>query len=110
MTPNLDNDMHSAGIAQGDAWLAGWIPVLTAGPDYRSGDLTIVIVWDEGTGTGNVPTTVAMVALSPYVTPGTVSATYFTHDSLLKAAEDVAGVGELAGAKTAGDLRAGFGF
>jgi hypothetical protein len=51
-----------------------------------------------------------MIALSPYVTPGTVSATYFTHNSLLKAAEGVAGVGELGGAATAGDLRADFGF
>jgi hypothetical protein len=110
VTPDVDDDMHDGSTAQGDAWLAGWIPVITAGPDYQSGDLTIVIVWDEGSGSGNVASTVPMIVLSPYITPGTTSSTPFTHDSLLKAAEDVAGVPELAGAYTAGDLRTAFGF
>jgi phosphatidylinositol-3-phosphatase len=110
VTPDLTDDMHDASVAQGDAWLATWIPTITAGPDYRSGDLAVVIVWDEGAGTGNVPSTVAMIVLSPFVTPGTTSTVYATHDSLLKAAEGIAGVRELGGAASASDLRAAFGF
>lgn len=110
VTPDLTDDMHDASIGQADAWLATWIPVLTSGPDYRSGDLAIVIVWDEGAGTGNHPSTVPFVVLSPFVTPGTTSAAYVTHNSLLKAAEGTAGVRELGGAASAGDLRAAFGF
>lgn len=110
VTPNLNNDMHDGTIAQGDTWLAGWIPQITAGPDYQSGRLTIIIVWDEGSGEGNVASTVAMIAMSPYIAPGTKSSNYFTHYSLLKAAEDVAGVPELAGATPASSLRAAFGF
>jgi phosphatidylinositol-3-phosphatase len=110
VTPNLNNDMHDGSIQQADSWLGGWIPQITGGPDYQAGHLTIVIVWDEGSGDGNVPSTVAMVAMSPYIAPGTKSSTHFTHSSLLKAAEDVAGVPELAGAASANNLRTTFGF
>jgi hypothetical protein len=110
VTPNLDDDMHDGTVAQGDTWLAGWIDQIVAGPDYRSGRLGIVVVWDEGSGDGDVASNVAMIAMSPYVVPGTRSSTYFTHYSLLRAAEDVAGVPGLAGAATANSLRTAFGF
>ena len=110
VTPNLDNDMHDGSVQQADSWLAGWIPQVVAGPDYRSGHLTVVIVWDEGSGDGDVASTVAMIAMSPFITPGTKSSAYFTHYSLLKAAEDIAGVPHLGEAATAGDLRTAFGF
>ena len=110
VTPNLNNDMHDGSTQQADSWLAGWIPQITAGPDYQAGHLTIVIVWDEGSGDGNVPSTVAMIAMSPFIVPGTKSSTYFTHSSFLKAAEDVSRVPELAGAASANSLRTAFGF
>ena len=110
LTPNLNNDMHDGSIQQADAWLAAWMAQIVAGPDYQSGHLAVVIVWDEGQGSGNAPSTVAMIAMSPYIVPGTRSSTYFTHYSLLKAAEDVAGVPELAGAATANSLRTALGF
>jgi hypothetical protein len=111
VTPNLNNDMHDAGtIPQADSWLAGWMAQIAAGPDYQSGHLVVLIVWDEGSGDGNVASTVAMIAMSPYIPPGTKSSTYFTHYSFMKAAEDVAGVPELAAATTATNLRTAFGF
>ena len=111
VTPNLNNDMHDAGtIPQADTWLAGWMTQITAGPDYQAGHLVVLVVWDEGSGDGNVASTVAMIAMSPYIAPGTKSSTYFTHYSLLKAAEDVARVPELAGAASANNLRMAFGF
>jgi hypothetical protein len=110
VTPNLNNDMHDGSAQQADAWLAGWIPQITAGPDYKAGRLTVIIVWDEGSGDGNAASTVAMIAMSPYIVPGTKSSTYFTHYSLLKAAEDVASVPELGEATSANNLRTAFGF
>ncbi len=110
VTPNANNDMHDGTIAQGDSWLGSWLPVLVSGPDYQSGHLAIVVVWDEGSGSGNVPSTVACLAISPFVAKGATSSTPLTHYSLLKAAEDVAGVSELGGAATAGDLRSALGF
>ncbi|HEY7916934.1 MAG TPA: alkaline phosphatase family protein, partial [Acidimicrobiales bacterium] len=111
LTPDLTNDQHSGSIQQMDAYLGQWIPAIISGPDYQSGRLTIVIVYDEGSGSGtDVHSTVAAVVMSPYTTPGTVSALPFTHYSLLKAAADIAGVPELNNAAGANSMRAAFGF
>ena len=111
LTPDLINDQHSGSIQQMDAYLGQWIPAITSGPDYQSGRLTVVIVYDEGSGSGtNAHSTVAAVVMSPYTIPGTVSATAFTHYSLLKAAADIGGVPELNNAATANSLRTAFGF
>ena len=110
VTPNAIDDMHDGSIAQGDTWLSLWMSIITSGPDYQSGHLTVLVVWDEGSGSGNVASTVLMLAISPYVAHGTRSATAFTHYSLLKAAEDVAGVPELGAASSAQSLRSAFGF
>jgi hypothetical protein len=55
LTPNLLHDGHDGTLAQADAWLRGWIPVLMSGPDWRSGRLAIVVVFDEGETTEQVP-------------------------------------------------------
>jgi phospholipase C len=55
ITPNLVHDGHDGTLAQADAWLRDWIPVLTSGPDWRSGRLAIVVVFDEGETTEQVP-------------------------------------------------------
>jgi phospholipase C len=55
ITPNLLHDGHDGTPAQADAWLRGWIPVLMSGPDWRSGRLAIVVVFDEGETTEQVP-------------------------------------------------------
>ena len=65
VTPDACDDMHGAGVcagdmvADGDRWLAAWLPQIMAGPDYRSGRLVVVITWDEGSGSSNhIPTVV----------------------------------------------------
>jgi hypothetical protein len=55
VTPNLLHDGHDGTPAQADAWLRTWLPVLTSGPDWRSGRLAIVVVFDEGETTEQVP-------------------------------------------------------
>jgi phosphatidylinositol-3-phosphatase len=55
ITPNLLHDGHDGTPAQADAWLRSWIPVLMSGPDWRSGRLAIVVVFDEGETTEQVP-------------------------------------------------------
>jgi len=100
VTPNLLDDMHDGGIAQGDAWLGTWIPLIAQGPDYQSGRLAIVIVWDEGSGSGDTPSRVPVVFMSAYITPGTTYTTYATPYTLFQLAQDIAGV----------SLRRGLGF
>jgi acid phosphatase len=55
ITPNLDHDAHNGTLAQADAWLQGWMSVLMSGPDWRTGRLAIVVVFDEGETTEQVP-------------------------------------------------------
>jgi hypothetical protein len=55
VTPNLLHDGHDGTLAQADAWLRAWIPVLTSGPDWRDGTLAIAVVFDEGETTEQVP-------------------------------------------------------
>jgi hypothetical protein len=106
ITPGLCDDMHTLppGIAgcpdstaSGDAWLAKWIPILTAGPDYAKGDLVIDITWDEGSrgipGADCVTSRasnciVPDIVISPY-TRHVVSGTDFSHYSLLKMTESL---------------------
>lgn len=110
VTPNLVDDAHSASLAAADSWLGPWIAQITAGPDYTSGRLAIVIVFDEGSGSGVSSSTIPAIFMAPTVPAGTKSSTMFTHYSLLKAAEDIAGVPELNNAASAANLRTAFGF
>ena len=55
VTPNLRHDGHNGTPAQADAWLRTWMPVLMSGPDWRAGRLAIVVVFDEGETTEQVP-------------------------------------------------------
>jgi acid phosphatase len=55
VTPNLQHDGHDGTPAQADAWLRTWMPALMSGPDWRAGRLAIVVVFDEGETTEQVP-------------------------------------------------------
>jgi phospholipase C len=55
LTPNLLHDGHDGTPAQADTWLRDWIPALMSGPDWRSGRLAVVVVFDEGETTEQVP-------------------------------------------------------
>ena len=49
------HDGHDGTLTQADTWLRDWMPVLTSGPDWRAGRLAIVVVFDEGETTEQVP-------------------------------------------------------
>ncbi len=106
ITPNLDNDAHDGTLAQADSWLQGWLPIIMAGPDYQSGDLTIVVTFDEDDSSqgNNVP----LVVIDPRLSNVQVTGT-FNHYSLTRWLEDNAGVSLLRNAASAPDLRAAFG-
>jgi phosphatidylinositol-3-phosphatase len=106
MTPNLCNDAHDCSLTTADSWLARWIPELTAGPDYTTGRLTIVITFDEDDSSQN--NKVALVVIDPRLHGKTVSGS-FNHYSLTRWLDDNAGVSRLRNAASAPDLRAAFG-
>ncbi|WP_122260567.1 alkaline phosphatase family protein [Ornithinimicrobium cerasi] len=59
VVPDLCHDMHGGDactgdrVEEGDAWLSRWLPRILGSSDYRSGDLLVVLTWDEGSTLSN---------------------------------------------------------
>jgi len=106
ITPDVDDDAHNGSLAEADAWLGSWLPIITAGPDFRSGHLTVIVTFDEDDSSENnqVPFVVIDPHLSHVVANGT-----FNHYSLTRWLEENAGVSLQRSAVSAPDLRAAFG-
>jgi hypothetical protein len=110
VTPEACNDMHGAPVCSGDLvgagdrWLRTWIPQILAGPDYRSGRLTVIITWDEGNSSDNhIPT----IVISP-TTRHITSAARYTHCSTLRTVETLLRLPLLGCATTAPSMAASF--
>ena len=104
--PDLNHDAHDGTLAEADHWLAGWLPAILAGPDFRSGGLAVVITADEDDrhSGNNVLTVVAAPALT-----GKVVNAALTHYSLTGLYDDVIGTPKLRQAATAPSFAAAFG-
>ncbi len=92
ITPNLIHDMHDGSVADGDKWLATFVPkILQSDAWKQQGEL--IIVWDEGEGNagccgvatgGRVP----MLVITPNGPKGYHITPPLTHYSLLRTIED----------------------
>jgi hypothetical protein len=112
VTPNACNDMHGAAncssgkVKRGDDWLARWMPLVMAAPDFQQGRLLVIITWDEGSRQSNhIPT----VLVGRTIT-GVRSGAAYTHCSTLRTTEDLLGLPRLGCARTASSFAYGFGF
>lgn len=92
ITPNLRHAMHDGTVAEGDRWLASFLPPLLAAPAWRQS--VVFITWDEGRSNdgccgvasgGRVP----LLVVAPQVRRGYRSAKPATHYSLLRTIEDI---------------------
>jgi phospholipase C len=99
ITPNLIHDAHDGTLAQSDAWLRSWVPVLLSGADWRAGRLAIVVVFDEGETTEQVP----FVILAPGVSHKVIGRA-LNHYALTRLVDEVVGVPPLRKAAGAPDL------
>ncbi len=110
VTPNMVHDMHDGTVAQGDAWLQGFVPKVIDSAGYQSGSTILVITWDTDENSKNNTNNnrAPAIVVAPEVRPGTTSATAFNHYSLLRLSEETLGLPLLAGAKTATSMRAAF--
>jgi acid phosphatase len=106
LTPNLCNDAHDCSLSTADNWLAGWLPLIMAGPDFTAGRLTVIIVFDEDDSSQN--NNVPFVVIDPRLHGVTVTGTY-NHYSLTRWLDENAGVPLLRNAASAPDLRGAFG-
>ena len=104
--PDVIHDAHDGTLAQADGWISSQIATLTAGPDWRSGRLAIVVTADEDDhSAGNKVLTVV-------ATKGQqrrVVTTPLDHYSLTGFLEDVIGARHLRQARTAPSLAKAFG-
>lgn len=109
ITPNVCNDMHdSCGplynkIAQGDAWLAKYLPEILNSQAYHDGG-AIFITWDEA-NTADGP--IGMIVLSPFAKGnGYAGSVHYDHGALLRTVEEIFGVTPYLGnAASQSDLR-----
>src|SRR5579875_784544 len=105
VTPNLCDDAHDCSTATGDRWLAAWVAAIVRSPAYRAGSTVLFIVYDERERGDHVPA----IVVSPSTRPGTRSATYFDHYSLLRTTEDLLGVPPLGRSRRSVSMAAAFG-
>jgi hypothetical protein len=126
ITPNLCADGHDAppckneaggasALADIDTFLETWVPKITASKAYRKGGLLEIVFDEAGTqetaaccGEPTGPNTlnpgiggpgggrVGAVLLSPFITPGTISAVPYNHYSSLASWESLLGLPRLA--------------
>ena len=131
ITPNLCDDGHdypcknqasgASALADIDAFLQTWIPIITASPAYHQGGL-IEVTFDESDGaqsdssaccnevagpasplpgiTGPGGGRIGAVLLSPFIEPGTRSSTPYNHYSTLATDEKLLSLDRLGEAKT----------
>src|SRR5712691_621833 len=84
LTPNDCNNMHSCSVAQGDAWLASWVPALLAAMAGKKAAL--LITFDEGYTS---PPYIYNGFSGPAAKLAYKSSASYTHYSFIKLLEDV---------------------
>src|SRR6267143_4811949 len=90
LTPNDCHNMHSCSVAQGDAWIASWVPALLAAMTGKKAAL--MITFDEGYTS---PPYVFTSFSGPAANLAHKSSASYTHYSFIKLLEDVWGGGNL---------------
>jgi hypothetical protein len=103
IVPNLCNDMHDCSISTGDAFLEGFLPTILDSPAFGRG--VVFLTFDEGTSDLGGGGKVATIVISPLARRGYVSDIRHSHYSLLRTIERAWGLGCLANACQANDLR-----
>ena len=90
IVPDQCHDMHSCSVAEGDSWLASFLPgLLTSQPLHAGG--VLFITFDEGTSDNHVATLV----IDPRIRAASRFTAPYDHYSLVRTIEDVFGLGYL---------------
>ena len=106
VVPDVCNDAHSCPLGTADAWVAGWMSQVLAGPDWRAGRLAVVVTFDEAENGGE--NTVLTVVVAPGL-HGVVADTALTHQSWTRWMSDLVGATAPGAAGSAPSLGAAFG-
>lgn len=99
VTPNLCNDAHDCSLGTADAFLRGFVPLVTRSPDFAH--TMLVITFDEGSSSagsfGDQGGHIYTAVVAPWL-HGVRSNRYYDHYSLLRTAESALGLPCLANA------------
>jgi acid phosphatase len=104
--PDLCHDGHNCSLQAADDWLRPWLELILAGPDFRRGQLAVVVTFDEDDKSAD--NTVLTVVLSPTASR-VVATSPYTHYSLSRYLSQITGTAPLRLAGQAPDLRGAFG-
>ena len=105
--PDLQNDAHDGTLAQADSFLSGNVAPLLNTPYFQSGgDGLMFVTFDEcDAAVGACPENVYTAVIGPNVKPGSISNTYYKHESTLRTMLDALGISVYLGASaTAPDM------
>ena len=87
--------MHNGTIAQGDAFLSAFVPLITASPAFTAGGV-LFITFDEGSSSegqlGDAGGHVATLLISASIPRGFQYTAYADHSSVLRTTEDLLGL------------------
>jgi len=109
IVPNDCHSMHDCSIAEGDAWLQGFLPRILESDAYREGGV-VIITFDEDRG--DLDNYVATVVVSERAVRGAASERPYTHYSLLRTVQELLGLpclAESCNAEPMSDLIEGLG-
>lgn len=101
VVPNLCNDAHDCSLATADAFLRGFVPMVTGAPEWAH--TLLVISFDEGSSSTNGGGRIFTAVIRPGLS-GVVSTTMHTHYSLLRTIENLNGLPCLANSCSANTL------
>ena len=106
LIPDMCNDGHDCPLSTVDEWLSRWLPVIMDGPDYRAGDLAVIVTFDEDDRTADnlVLTTVIAPTVSRVVADESL-----THYTLIRYLDELGGATPLGEEATAASLGTTFG-
>lgn len=107
IVPNEVNDMHSAPVATGDAFLRAFLPSILDSAAFAAGSL-LIVTWDEGTTNAGGGGHIATIVATPGMAPGTRIGGTLNHDSVLRTIEDAWGMPPLGGAARASAIPLGY--
>jgi hypothetical protein len=85
VTPNICNDAHDCSIATADAWLANFVALLQASPQWPN--IILFVLFDETEGGG---TNIPAILVSPLLSnPGQPDPTPYSHVAYLATVQDL---------------------
>jgi acid phosphatase len=106
VVPDLCADAHDCSLRTADTWLRSWLDEIMAGPDFRTGQLAVLVTFDEDDRHAN--NRVLAVVLHPRL-HGMVVQARLDHNSASRAASELVSAAPLRDAADVPDLLGAFG-